>query len=100
MMLLPLLVGVTPIYPPAYTTPEGAVDATLSGLDVLHAAQQRHVANSDAAKEKVERVVDMVVMVPPCVESVFRYPEKLHRLSQRAHGSDGTTLRRKCIQIP
>jgi hypothetical protein len=86
MILLPLLVGVTPIYPPAYTTPEGAVDATLSGLDVLYAAQQRHVANSDAAKEKVERVVDMVVMVPPCVENVFRYPEKLHRLSQRAHG--------------
>lgn len=86
MILLPLLVGVTPIYPPAYTTPEGAVDATLSGLDVLHTAQQRHVANSDAAKEKVERVVDMVVMVPPCVENVFRYPEKLHKLSQRAHG--------------
>ncbi|OAG18818.1 acetyl-CoA synthetase-like protein [Alternaria alternata] len=86
MILLPLLVGVTPIYPPAYTTPEGAVDATLSGLDVLYAAQQRHVANSDAAKEKVERVVDMVVMVPPCVENVFRYPGKLHRLSQRAHG--------------
>ncbi|CAN9080320.1 unnamed protein product [Alternaria alternata] len=86
MILLPLLIGVTPIYPPAYTTPEGAVDATLSGLDVLHMAQQRHVANSDTAKEKVERVVDMVVMVPPCVENVFRYPEKLHRLSQRAHG--------------
>ncbi|CAI9629264.1 unnamed protein product [Alternaria burnsii] len=86
MVLLPLLIGMTPIYPPAYTTPGEAVDATLSGLEALHKSQQMNVANSDAAKERIEKVVDMVVMVPPCVEHVFRHPEKLDRLSQRTHG--------------
>ncbi|OWY54654.1 acetyl-CoA synthetase-like protein [Alternaria alternata] len=86
MVLLPLLIGMTPIYPPAYTTSGEAVDATLSSLEALHKSQQMNVANSDAAKERIEKVVDMVVMVPPCVENVFKHPEKLHRLSQHAHG--------------
>jgi acyl-CoA synthetase (AMP-forming)/AMP-acid ligase II len=86
MVLLPLLIGMTPIYPPAYTTPGEAVDATLSGLEALHKSKRVTVANSDAAKERNEKVVDIVVMIPPCVENISRQPEKLDRLSQRAHG--------------
>ncbi|KAI4930122.1 hypothetical protein J4E85_004746 [Alternaria conjuncta] len=70
MILFPLQLGVTPIYPPTWMTPAAGVDSALAALDII-AARDGGVG------------VDCLTLVPPCVEYLSKSPEVLQRLSQR-----------------
>jgi acyl-coenzyme A synthetase/AMP-(fatty) acid ligase len=70
MILFPLQLGVTPIYPPTWATPAAGVEAALAAVDIL------------AARDGGVRV-DCVALAPPCVEYLSKQPDLLQRLSQR-----------------
>ena len=70
MILFPLQLGVTPIYPPIWMTPAAGVDSALAALDIV-AARDGGVG------------VDCQTLVPPCVEYLSKSPEVLQRLGQR-----------------
>jgi hypothetical protein len=70
MIMLPLQLGVTPIYPPTWATPAAGVESALAALDVV-AARDGGVG------------VDCLTLVPPCVEYLSKRPDALQKLSQR-----------------
>ncbi|RYO73516.1 hypothetical protein AA0113_g151 [Alternaria arborescens] len=70
MVLFPLTIGGTAIYPPTWTTPEAGVEGALKALDVI-AARDGGVAT------------DCVALVPPLFEYLGKSPEAIRRMSQR-----------------
>jgi hypothetical protein len=76
MVLLPLQRGMTPVYPPTWTTPGEAVEGALAALDVLAAGKEEGDGKGKGW------VVDTILLPPPCIEHLGAYPPLLERLSR------------------
>jgi acyl-coenzyme A synthetase/AMP-(fatty) acid ligase len=88
MVMFPLQLGVTPFYPPTWTTPAEGVESALVALDTI------------AMRDQGE-AVDCVTLVPPCLEYLGKRPDTLRRLSQRTRqvGWGGGSVSRAASEL-